>query len=158
MRRRGSVVSVVSMARPARLSALPPEGVYHVTCRGVARCAISADDLDRRRWVSLLRATVTTREWQCFAWCLMPNHFHLVVLTELELLSRGMHGLNFRYAQKFNTRHERVGHLFQDRFHAREVADDRQLARTCDYVLANAVRAELCPTRDDWPWLGGLYA
>ena len=78
----------------------------------------------------------------------MPNHFHLVVLCALERLTRGMHFLNFRYAQRFNERHDRVGHLFQSRFGARSVEGDEHLHDVCEYVLDNAVRAGLCATRD----------
>jgi REP-associated tyrosine transposase len=133
-------------------------GVYHVTCRGVARSAISLDDTDRRRWRSLLLAASRSQDWQCLVWCLMPNHFHLVVACERERLSKGMHALNFRYAQIFNKRHDRVGHLFQERFHTWLPHDEEHLRATCSYVLDNLVRAQLCPTRRDWPWSGGLYA
>jgi REP element-mobilizing transposase RayT len=85
----------------------------------------------------------------------MPNHFHLVVLTELERLSRGMHHLSFRYAQAFNRRHGRVGHLFQERFHTVVVRSDEQFDTVCAYVLDNPLRARLCNAREDWPWLGG---
>jgi REP element-mobilizing transposase RayT len=139
-------------------SALPPAGVYHVTCRGVARCAISVDDLDRHRWRSLLYATIRSRGWLCLAWCLMPNHFHLVVDCERDDLSLGMHWLNFRYAQSFNKRHGRTGHLFQGRFYSGLVRDETHLSRGCGYVLDNPLRARLCGPADGWPWRGGLYA
>jgi len=137
---------------------LPPSGVYHVTSRGVARWSIAADDFDRRRWRGLLRSAIRAQRWECLAWCLMPNHFHLVLVAELERLSRGMHFLNFRYASAYNSRHDRVGHLFQDRFFAEVVEDDEHLAAVCDYVLDNPVRARLCAERSSWRWSGGLYA
>ena len=85
------------------------------------------------------------------AYCLMANHFHLVVTTELDRLSRGMHLLNFRYAQSFNDRHCRTGHLFQGRFDARVIESDEYFVATCAYVLANAERVGIA----DWPWRGG---
>lgn len=81
----------------------------------------------------------------------MQNHFHLVVLTELDRLSRGMHYLNFRYAQAFNARYSRVGHLFQGRFEARVVEADEHFVAACEYVLRNAERVGIA----DWPWRGG---
>jgi putative transposase len=69
-----------------------------------------------------------------------------------------MHLLNFRCAQRFNDRHERRGHLFQERFHTRVIRDDEHLGNACDYVLDNAVRGGLCVSRDEWPWLGGEFA
>ena len=143
-----------AMPRPAR-SVLPPVGAYHVTSRGVARQAIHCDDEDRSLFVSLLRLTTRRWRWQLLAYCLMPNHFHLVVTSGLDRLSRGMHLLNFRYAQAYNDRYDRVGHLFQGRFATRVIETDEYFVSACEYVLDNPVRAGLCATRDDWPWLGG---
>ena len=121
----GAHACVPSYRASARsLRSLPPAGVYHVTARGVARQPISVDDHDRERFVTLVNAARRQNDWQLLAYCLMPNHFHLVVLCALERLTRGMHFLNFRYAQRFNERHDRVGHLFQDRFGARAVEGD----------------------------------
>jgi REP element-mobilizing transposase RayT len=89
----------------------------------------------------------------------MTNHFHFVVHAKLESISRGMHLLNARYAQGFNHRYERVGHLFQGRFYSGYVEGDDAIETVCDYVLDNPIRAGLCARRDQWPWLGGvLYA
>jgi REP element-mobilizing transposase RayT len=130
---------------------LPPTGVYHVTARGVARQTIYADDEDRSYFVSLLRRARRRWGWHLYAYCLMSNHFHVVVATELDRLSRGMHLLNFRYAQSFNARHDRVGHLFQNRFDARSIEADEHFVASCAYVLENAERAGM----PDWPWRGG---
>lgn len=136
-------------------SDLPAAGSYHVTNRGVARQAIYHDDDDHRFFAVLLGWAAARFRWRLLAFCHMPNHFHLVVTTELERLSRGMHLLSFRYAQAFNDRHDRVGHLFQERFHASVVDSDEYLETVCDYVFDNPLRAQLCAARDDWPWLGG---
>jgi REP element-mobilizing transposase RayT len=142
------------MARLPRC-VLPEVAVFHVTGRGVNGEAIYRDDADHSRFGQLQRLATKRWRWHVLASCQMPNHFHIVVLGELECVSRGMHLLNFRYAQRFNERHGRRGHLFQERFHARVVRDDEHLVRACEYVLDNAVRAGLCATREDWPWLGG---
>jgi REP element-mobilizing transposase RayT len=143
------------MARVPRIEDLPPEGIYHVTTRGVARQPIVVDEFDCRRFVSLLHAAQRQHRWQLLAYCLLPNHFHLVVLSTLERLSNGMHSLNFRFAQRFNERHDRVGHLFQGRFGARAIEGDEHFANVAEYVLDNSVRAGLCASREEWPWLGG---
>jgi putative transposase len=132
---------------------LPVEGVYHVTARGVARCAISHDD-DRRFFLALLARAVRRADWTCHAFCLMPNHYHVVVETVLERLSRGLHRLNGDYAQAFNQRHGRSGHLFGDRFAAFAIRDDEHLRQACEYVLQNPVRAGLCERAADWRWGG----
>jgi putative transposase len=142
------------MARLPRC-ALPEVAVFHVTVRGVAGDAIYRDDADRSRYAQLLRLATKRWHWHLLAACQMTNHVHIVVLGELDNVSRGMHLLNFRYAQSFNRRHDRRGHLFQDRFHAQVVRDDEHLVRACEYVLDNAVRAGLCASRDDWPWIAG---
>jgi REP element-mobilizing transposase RayT len=142
------------MPRLAR-SALPPVAAYHVTSRGVARQEIYRDDEDRSLFLSLLRLATRRSRWQLLAYCLMPNHFHLVLTSGLDRLSRGMHLVNFRYAQSFNDRYDRVGHLFQGRFATRVIETDEYFVAACEYVLDNPVRAGLCARRDDWPWLGG---
>ena len=82
----------------------------------------------------------------------MTNHYHLVVETELEHLSAGMQRLNGVYAQAFNRRNKRWGHLFGERFASWVVEDENHLARTIEYVLHNPVRAGLVDRPEDWPW------
>jgi REP element-mobilizing transposase RayT len=135
---------------------LPPSGTYHVFNRGVEQRSIYLDDSDRRLFLSLLRLATRRVAWAVDAYTLMENHFHLVVTTHLERLSKGMHTLSFRYAQAFNDRHNRVGHLFQGRFGARVVDGDR-FFDVCDYVFANPVEAGLCGEFGAYPWSGGEY-
>ena len=135
-------------------SVLPPEGFYHLTVRGVARMPIVLDDADRRRWLRLMKKSASRFGWTVHVYCLMNNHFHLVVEATLEDVSLGMHRLNGIYAQRFNERHDRVGHLFQERFHAKVVRDDEHFVEACEYVLANPVRAGLCKSPEEWPWSG----
>ena len=115
---------------------------------------IFVDDVDRLAFLRLLHDVVARRRWTCHAFCLMGTHYHLVVETELRQLSTGLHRLNGVYAQLFNRRHRRTGHLFGDRFHAWLVTDEQHLQATCAYVLENPVRAGLCASADRWPWSG----
>jgi putative transposase len=133
---------------------LPPRGVYHVTSRGVARTAISRDDDDRRYFLVLLAREVRREGWDSRAFCLMPNHYHLIVHTTLGSLSRGLQRLNGELAMSFNERYKRWGHLFGDRFAAFTIRDDEHLASAIEYVLGNPVRAGLCRHPSDWPWSG----
>jgi REP-associated tyrosine transposase len=144
------------MAR--RLRTDLPDGLFHVTARGAGRIAIYRDDEDYRLFLRLLGMTVERRRWHCLALCLMPNHYHLVLDTTRRRLSRGFHWLNGSYAQAFNRRHGRWGHLFGDRFSSWVVVDEEHVAATCEYVRANPVRAGLCTTVDDWPWSGSQAA
>jgi putative transposase len=141
------------MSRRAR-SELPETGVYHVTTRGVARATIFSDDDERRLFLRLLVGVVRSHDWSCHVFCLMTNHYHLVVETDLWRLSAGMHRLNGVYAQAFNHRHKRSGHLFGDRYASWVVDGEGHLRETCPYVLHNPVRAGLCERAEDWPWSG----
>jgi putative transposase len=125
-----------------------------VTARGVARSLLFRERLDYAMFVRLLASVVDRFRWRCHAYCLMPNHYHLVVRALRVDLSRGMHRLNFLYAQGFNHRYERTGHLFQNRFGARLIESEEYLADACTYVRMNPVRAGLCVEAEDWPWSG----
>lgn len=138
------------MPRPPRFQ--PPGGTFHVTSRGNRRQAIYRDDLDRELFLGLFNRVVRLRRWQYLAYCLMTNHFHLVIETPEESLSTGMHQLNGRYARKFNERHTLDGHLFEGRFRSTLVETDDQLDDTLRYVAFNPVRAGLCKHPADWPW------
>jgi putative transposase len=138
---------------PRRPRHLLGDGTYHVTARGVARTEIFLDD-DYRAFVLLLRDAAGRFEWKTRAFCLMPNHYHLVLSATREQLSAGLHRLNFLYAQRFNKRYTRPGHLFQNRFDARVVEGDRYARAVCGYVVNNPVRARLCRDRSHWPWSG----
>ncbi len=129
--------------------------MYHVTARGNLRAAIFLDDSDRAIFVSLLARITTLLAWTCHAYCLMPNHYHLLVETKLPNLSRGMQRLNGLYAQGFNERHGRSGHLFQGRFWSSLIDDEDHFMGIALYVLHNPVRAGLCELATEWPWSGG---
>jgi putative transposase len=133
---------------------LPAEGVYHVTARGVERRVITLDDDDRRLFLALLAREVQRHSWDIHAFCLMPNHYHLIVETRLGLLSHGLQRLNGDFAQSFNHRSKRWGHLFGDRFAAFVIEDDAHLRNASAYVLHNPVRAGLCRHAAEWRWSG----
>jgi putative transposase len=143
------------MARQPRRRVL--DGTFHVTSRGVARSTVYRDAHDYRLFLVLLRDAVDRWAWDVHALCLMPNHFHLVVETTAPRLSAGLHRANGIYAQSFNARHERSGHLFGDRFHTRLVRDEAHLHAVCRYVVENPVRAGLCATPAEWPWSRSRY-
>jgi putative transposase len=138
------------MPRPPRSDL--PDGVFHVTARGVNRDAIFGDEQDRVLFLRLLAETSERFSWHCHAFCLMGTHYHLVIETIREKLSAGLHRLNGVYAQAFNHRHKRRGHVFGHRFHAWVIVSDDHLYATCRYVVLNPVRAGLCVAASDWPW------
>ena len=119
---------------------------------------IYRDSDDYAVFVSMLGRVVRRFPWKVHAYCLMPNHYHVVTEAAGADLSAGMHRLNGLYAQGFNNRYERVGHVFQNRFGARVVDGEEHLQDVCSYVLHNPVRAGLCERAEDWPWSGGAMA
>jgi putative transposase len=138
------------MARPLRLEY---EGaVYHVTSRGNARQDIYLVDPDRELFLSVVGATVERFSWLCHAYCLMPNHYHLLIETPEANLSRGMRHLNGVYTQAFNRRHMRSGHVLQGRFKAIVVEKESHLLELARYVVLNPVRARMVRSAKDWPW------
>jgi putative transposase len=129
-----------------------PDGTYHVGTRGAGGIRVYRCVDDRRRFLRLLADVVERNRWLVHAFCLMTNHYHLVVEAGLEDLSDGFHRLNGIYAQTFNRRYARRGHLWGDRFWSGLVETDDELEATCRYVLANPVRAGLCRVPAEWRW------
>jgi REP element-mobilizing transposase RayT len=138
------------MARPLRIEL--HGGLYHITSRGDRREAIFLDDADRRQWLTLLGEVCARYNWFCHAYCLMDNHFHIVVETVDSNLSAGMRQLNGVYTQWHNRTHDRVGHVFQGRFKAVMVQREGYLLELARYVVLNPVRAGMCNQPDHWPW------
>ncbi len=113
---------------------------------------IFTDDRDRERFLGLLDLTVERYGWELHSYCLMTNHFHLLVSTPYANVSAGMQYLNGCYAQWFNWRHDFEGHVVERRFWSELVTSERQLLATARYIVLNPVRAGLCATAGDWPW------
>ena len=135
-------------------SALPSEGTFHVTARGVDGASIFRDDDDRRFFLRELGRSARRHGWTCHVFCLMTNHYHLLVTASRDDLSAGLHRLDGIHALRFNRRHRRTGHLFGDRFASKLIRDDAHLRRAALYILNNPVRAGLCERASDWPWSG----
>ena len=138
------------MARPLRIEF--PGALYHVTSRGNARQKVFRDDEDRETFLATLAAVVERFGWHCHAYCLMDNHFHLLLETPEPNLSRGMRQLNGVYTQRFNRRHRKVGHLFQGRFKAIVVDKDAYLLELARYIVLNPVRARRVKAPERYPW------
>jgi putative transposase len=140
------------MPRGPRL--LAPGAIYHVTARGNRRQEVFTDAAERAFFLRLLSDVAVRHHWRCGGYCLLSNHFHLLVETPVasEDLSAGMHRLNGRYAQAFNELHEVDGHLFQGRFGSTLIESEGHLLEVVRYIFLNPVRAGVCGTPDDWPW------
>lgn len=121
-------------------------------CRGNDKQYIFLARSDRLSFLRLLDQVALDCRWDVFTYCLMNNHFHLVVGTPATTLAVGMKMLNGVYTQLFNARHSRVGHLYQGRYVSKRIEKDEYLLSLERYVLQNPVRAGLCREVASWEW------
>ena len=138
------------MARPLRIDV--PGGIAHVTARGNNRLAIFPSAEHRDRLVATLRRVIARYGWLCHAYVVMDNHFHLLMETPLPNLSLGMRQLNGLYAQWFNRRHDRSGHVFGGRFKSIAVERDEHFLEAARYVVLNPLRTVQPRRFVDWRW------
>ena len=138
------------MARPLRVEF--SGAIYHLTSRGNTRQKVFFTDTDRELFLDTLSQVVSRYGWICHAYCLMANHYHLLVETPKANLSLGMRQLNGMYTQSFNRRHNRVGHLFQGRFKAILVEKESYLLELCRYIVLNPVRVKGKGEIGAWRW------
>lgn len=138
------------MSRPIRLEF--SGALYHITSRGDGREAIVLSDDDRAMWLQILGEVCERFNWVCHAWCLMTNHYHLLIETPEGNLSAGMRQLNGVYTQRFNRAHRRVGHVYQGRFKAILVEREGYLMELARYIVLNPVRAGIVEDAGQWPW------
>jgi putative transposase len=114
--------------------------------------SIVADDYDRNAFIGRLAKTVERSGWACLSYCLLNTHVHLVVGTPRPNLGAGMQWLLGPYAQNFNLRHDRDGHLFRARFYSRRIQSESHLVSTLTYVALNPVRAGVVERPEQWRW------
>lgn len=138
------------MARPLRIEF--PGAIYHVTSRGDRREPIFEDDEDRHCFLAVVGQAMERFDAVALAYCLMDNHYHIVVHTRRANLSRLMQQLNGVYTQAYNRRHGKVGHLFQGRFKGILVDENAYLLEVCRYVDLNPLRARIVRDPGNWPW------
>jgi putative transposase len=138
------------MSRPLRIEF--PGAIYHLTSRGDRRESIYRDDTDRRSQLTIIAHATDRFDAQVLAYCLMGNHYHLVMHTRQANLSRLMRQINGVYTQTYNRRHGLTGHVFQGRYKAILVDRDAYLLALCRYVERNPVAAGMVRSPGDWAW------
>jgi len=138
------------MTRPLRIAF--PGATYHIMSRGDRRREIYCDDVDRRVFLDLLAREVRQQRWCLFAYCLMGNHYHLLLETPESNLVPGMRRLNGVYTQAFNRRHGLVGHVMQGRYKSILVDREAYLLELARYIVLNPVRAGMVSAAQEWAW------
>jgi putative transposase len=138
------------MSRPLRIEY--PGAFYHITARGNARQRIFLNDADRKLFLGVLADTAARYNWLCHAYCLMDNHYHLLLETLDPNLSLGMRQLNGVYTQRFNRQHSRVGHVFQGRFKSILVEKEAHLVELSRYIVLNPVAAGMVTHPSEYAW------
>ena len=127
-------------------------GIYHIMVRGINRESIFHDDEDRRHFLNLLIHSRLPDAFDLYAYCLMRNHFHLLIRERSDDISRTMKRINTRYVGWHNAKYDRIGPLFQDRFKSQNVEDDCYLLSVLRYIHLNPVKAHLVKAPEDYMW------
>jgi REP element-mobilizing transposase RayT len=127
-------------------------GLYHVTTRSAGPIPMFTDDIDRTDFCNRLARCVTKVDWTLRAFCVMTTHYHLLVEVEENGLQPGMQWLNGTYAQQFNRRHARWGHLTGRRYSHTPIESKRQFCRCFRYIALNPVKGDVCERPQDWYW------
>ncbi|MBU1670064.1 MAG: transposase [Actinobacteria bacterium] len=138
------------MPREARSDLLP--GVFHVAAHGLGDRRIFLDDFDRVSFLRSLGCIVYRFRWICCAYCLMDNHYHLIVDTDAESLSAGIQTLHSVHTHRFNKRHRRCGTLFRRHFMSDRIDHEHRFRNALKYIATNPVDAGICAHPGDWPW------
>ncbi len=127
-------------------------GIYHVMVRGNERKDIFNNNDDKEKFRKILIKTKKKTKLELYSYCLMNNHFHIVIREREESISSIMKRLNVSYAYYFNKRYDRVGHVFQGRYKSEPIEDDRYLISAVRYVHNNPVKAEIVNNPYDYKW------
>jgi len=138
------------MARPLRIEFAG--ALYHITSRGDRQEDIFVTDTDRIAFLEILKQVVERFNWLVHAYCLMDNHYHLLIETPEANLGRGMRQLNGVFTQSCNRNNSRVGHVFQGRYKAILVQKESYLLELSRYIVLNPVRARMVKSVKAWPW------
>ncbi|MCL5260587.1 MAG: transposase [Gammaproteobacteria bacterium] len=138
------------MSRPLRIEF--PGAIYHITSRGNASGLIFIEDNDRKLFLDIMADVIKRYNWICHSYCLMSNHYHLLIETVEANLSSGMRQLNGVYTMWFNKIHNRVGHIFQGRYKSIIIDRENYLLTVCRYVVLNPVRAKMVDRPENYIW------
>ncbi len=139
------------MPRVARITL--ENACYHVITRGNQKQNVFLMDQDYYKYLRLLKKYKERYKFKLYAFCLMPNHVHLIMqVGATDKLKKIMHGLNLSYTQYFNYKHKKSGHLWQDRFKSKIIESEVYLLECVNYIENNPLRASLISDIKKYPW------
>lgn len=136
------IIRSVTMARNARK--ISESGIYHVMLRGINRQNIFEEHADFEKIIYLLKSCKKQCGYELYAWCLMPNHIHILMKEGKEPLGRVFKRIGAAFVYWYNLKYERVGHLFQDRFKSEPVESEDYFLTVVRYIHLNPVKAGIC--------------
>ena len=138
---------------PRRTRIVEENACYHIITRGNQKQPVFKEARDFEKYLAILAKYKKKYKFKLYCFCLMPNHIHLIIeVARPSLLSKIMKCLNLSYALYFNSKYEKVGHLWQDRFKSKIIERDSYLLDCINYIEANPVRASLTKTMEEYPW------
>lgn len=138
------------MPRNARMKS--ESGIYHIMVRGINRQNIFTDTADRYKFLDIVQQYKAKCGYSLFAYCLMDNHVHLILKEGEEPLEGLMKRIGVSYVSWYNGKHNRIGHLFQDRYKSEVIEDDRYMLEVIRYVHQNPVKAGITAEPGSYPW------
>lgn len=132
-------------------------GIYHVIARGNNKEYIFKEDIDKGYFIKQIKETVEGMGYQVFGFALMDSHYHIIIQTLNKKLQEVMHQINNKYSKYFNSKYKRVGHVFQGRYKAILVQDERYLLGLLRYIHQNPVQANICTKVEDYKWSSDIF-
>lgn len=139
------------MPRTARITL--ENGCYHIITRGNQKQSVFIDSQDYEKYLHIVTKYKKRYKFKLYCFCLMPNHVHLIIeVKNPSMLNKIMRGLNLSYTLYFNSKYEKVGHLWQDRFKSKIIEKDAYLLECINYIELNPLRASLASNIEKYPW------
>lgn len=132
-------------------------GIYHVVARGNNKEYIFKESIDKGYFVKLLKEYKIAMGYNIYGYVLMDNHYHIIIQTMDKKLQEIMHQINNKYSKYFNYKYKRVGHIFQERYKAVLVQDERYMLYLLRYIHQNPIKAGICKAVDDYKWSSDIY-
>ncbi len=132
-------------------------GIYHVIARGNNKEYIFKEDIDKGYFIKQIKETVEGMGYRVYGFVLMDNHYHIIIQTMDRKLQEVMHQINNKYSKYYNSKYKRIGHVFQGRYKAILVQDERFLVELLRYVHQNPVEAHICKTVEEYKWSSDIF-